>query len=290
MTKGARLTAKPLPTFIILGAQKCGTTSLHAFLAQHPEICMSEPKETNFFNKHFDRGLEYYRETFFNKWEGHKAVGEASPAYLFLPYIPGRIAAALPRVKMVVILRDPARRAFSHWWMKTTFGDERLSFGEAVKRSLRLSSEDMAKAEMCDRFYLQAGYYAEQLQRYFLFFPREQFHILLSDDLKHDPEKSLREIHSFIGVTPQGLPQDTVNRFETLGPFAAKIRVLLRWFSMDNTISSRTGYAVRRLLMAVGDSPPKIDEKMRLRLVEHYRPYNRELQEILKVDLSKWGT
>ena len=86
---------------------------------------------------------------------------------------------------------------------------------------------------------------------------------------------------------PQDLPEDTVNRFETLGPFAAKIRVLLRRFSMDNVISSRNGYAVRRLLMAFGDSPPKIDEKMRLKLIEHYRPYNCELQEILQVDLSK---
>ncbi len=290
MTKGVELTVKPLPTFVILGAQKCGTTSLHSLLAQHPEICMSEPKETNFFNIHFDRGLEYYRENFFNKWEGHKAVGEASPAYLFLPYVPERITAALPGVKMVVILRDPVRRAFSHWWMKTTFGDESLSFGEAIKRSLRLTSEDIAKAKMCGRFYLQAGYYAEQLQRYFQFFPRDQFHILFSDDLKRDTEKALREIHSFIGVTPQNLPGDTVNRFETLGPFAAKIRVLLRRFSMDNVISSRTGYIVRRLLMAIGDIPPKIDDEMRIQLVEHYRPYNRELQEILKVDLSKWGT
>ena len=158
MTKETKLTANSLPTFLILGAQKCGTTSLHSLLAQHPEICMSEPKETNFFNIHFDRGLEYYRETFFNSWKGHKAVGEASPSYFFLPYVPERIAAALPGVKMMVILRDPVKRAFSHWWMKTTFGDESLGFREAIKYSLSLSSADIAEAKMCDRFYLQTGY------------------------------------------------------------------------------------------------------------------------------------
>ena len=279
-----------LPTFLILGAQKCGTTSLHALLSQHHEICMSEPKETHFFNIHFEKGLEYYGETFFNRWEGQRVVGEASPPYLFLPNIPQRIAAAFPGIKMVVILRDPVKRAFSHWWMNTTFGLESLSFKDAIRHSLQLSSEDMAKARMCERFYLQVGYYAEQLKRYLEFFPREQFHIIFSDDLTHDTEATLKGIYSFIGVAHKALPVDTVKRFETLGPFAAKLRSILRRVSMDNFIPSKTGYVVRRLLMAIGDRPPIIDDEMSGWLDQHYRTYNRELQEMLSVDLSSWGT
>lgn len=250
---------------------------------------MSTPKETHFFSKHFDRGLEFYKDSFFKEWQGQEAVGEASPPYLFLPYVPERIAESIPGIKMIVILRDPVKRAFSHWWMNTTFGIETLNFKESIKHSLQLSSDDAAKASMCERFYLQVGYYAEQLQRYMRLFPREQFHVILSDDLKQDTEKTLREIHRFIGVVPLGLPEDTVDRFETIGPFAAKIRALLRNISMDNVIPAKAGSVVRRLLVTIGDSPPKIDDEMKDWLTSHYRPYNRKLQELLEVDLSGWG-
>ena len=250
---------------------------------------MSTPKETHFFSKHFDRGLGFYRDHFFKEWQGQGAVGEASPPYLFLPYVPERIAASIPEIKMVVILRNPAKRAFSHWWMNITFGIETLDFKDAVMRSLKLSAEDAARATMCERFYLQVGYYAEQMQRYWRLFPREQFHIIFSDDLKHNTEKTLRDIHRFIGVDPLGLPDDTVDRFETIGPFASKIRGGLRRLGMDNVIPAWAGYAARRLLMTAGDTPPKMDKEMMDWLTLHYRPYNRKLQELLEVDLSEWG-
>ena len=279
----------PLPTFLILGAQKCGTTTLHALLSQHPEICMSEPKETNFFNVHYEKGLEYYSRTFFRDWQGQEAVGESSPPYFFLPYVPRRLARDLPDVKMVIILRNPVKRAFSHWWMNTTFGLEKLSFKAAIEKSLTLSREDMEKARMCENFYLQAGYYAEQLKRYLEYFPRDRFHIIFSDDLKRDTEGTLRGIAGFIGVTPMEMPEDTVNRLESLGPFAAKIRRILRYLSMDNVIPPKFGYAVRSVFRRFGDHPPTLDDEMNRWMTNHYRPHNLALQEMLDIDLGEWG-
>jgi Sulfotransferase domain len=285
-----KIPIQKLPTFLILGAQKCGTTSLYSYLSQHPEVYMSVPKETNFFNIHYEQGLEYYWNTFFSGWDDQKAIGESSPPYFFLPYIPHRLAEAIPGVRMVVILRDPVQRAFSHWWMNTNFGLESLSFKNAISFSLTLSLEDAAKAVMCERFYLQAGYYAEQLERYLKFFPRKQFLVIFSEDLKHDPETTLKKIYDFIGITDEAMPEDTVNRFETAGPFAAKLRSFLRSISMDNVIPPKMGSAVRRFLMAAGDKPPTLDDEMRMWLVQHYRPFNRKLQEMLNADLSSWGT
>lgn len=250
---------------------------------------MSEPKETNFFNISYEKGLGYYSSTFFKSWKGQKAVGEASPPYLFLPYVPHRLAEALPGIKMVVILRNPVKRAFSHWWMNTNFGLESLSFKDAIANSLELSFKDMEKARMCERFYVQAGYYGEQLKRYLEYFPPDQFHVIFSDDLKQDSETTLRGIAGFIGVTPIDMPEDNIKRLESLGPFASKIRSVLRRVSMDNLIPPKTGYAVRRILMAFGDRPPTMGDEMSRWLTEHYRPHNRALQEILNVDLSKWG-
>lgn len=281
---------QPLPTFLVLGAQKSGTTSLNDLLSQHTDICMSLPKETHFFNVHLDKGLDYYRQTFFRNWRGEKAVGETTPPYLFLPYIPQRISETLPEVRMVVTLRNPVERAFSHWWMNTLFGLETLNFRDAIQHSLRLSFEDLMKAQKCERFYLQVGYYAEQLKRYQKFFPPKRFYIILSDRLMQDTEATLNEIYSFIGVVRAPLPRDTIRRHETLGLFANWLQKYLRRLSLDKLISPQMGYIARQFLKSIGDRPPTLDDEMRTRLTEHYRPYNKVLEELLKIDLRSWET
>jgi hypothetical protein len=249
---------------------------------------MSVPKETNFFTDYFDKGMTYYRRTFFSKWKGEKAAGEATPVYLFLPYMPKRIAKMLPEVKMLVILRDPVQRAFSHWWMNTTHGRETSPFRDAIRNCLQFSDEEIAKAKRCGWFYLQIGYYAEQLKRYFTAFPRERFHIIFDRQLRENAEETLMEIHRFIGVSPQPPPETPMRRHEALGPFGAKLKGMLRRVSMDGFIPPEMGSAVRRFFMAFGDHPPTMDDEMREWLVAHYRPHNQALQELLNVDLACW--
>jgi len=104
------------PSVFILGAAKCGTTSLHSYLMQHPDIAMSNPKEPYFFEAEYNYGPTYYLNRYFNYWRGESVVGEARHRNLYLPYVPERILSYNPDAKLIVILRNPSERAISHWW------------------------------------------------------------------------------------------------------------------------------------------------------------------------------
>lgn len=104
-----------LPSFFILGAAKCGTTSLHAYLGQHPDVCVSDPKEPFFFEAEFDRGATYYFNRYFSHWAGERIVGEARHRNLYMPYIPERILRFNPRARLIICVRNPTERAISHW-------------------------------------------------------------------------------------------------------------------------------------------------------------------------------
>ena len=99
------------PNFLILGAGKSGTNSLYHYLGQHPDVFLSTPKEPFYFEAEYEKGLKFYWDTYFNGWNGQRAVGEARVANLFLPYIPQRIKESLPQSKLIVTLRNPTHRA-----------------------------------------------------------------------------------------------------------------------------------------------------------------------------------
>jgi hypothetical protein len=135
------------PNFLILGAARCGTNTIYHFLSRHPDVLMSTPKEPFFFEAEYERGLEYYWKTYLD-WRGQRAVGEARPANLFLPYVPLRVRDSIPEARLVAILRNPAQRAFSHWWMKRSRGLEDLSFEAAIDDNLaRLESAALSTVE-----------------------------------------------------------------------------------------------------------------------------------------------
>lgn len=105
-----------LPNFLIVGAARAGTTSLYYYLKQHPDVFMSPKKEIDFFDvdKNFEKGLDWY-ERYFEGYTGQKAIGEASPLYMYLEKVPKRIAKVIPDVKLIFILRNPVDRAYSHY-------------------------------------------------------------------------------------------------------------------------------------------------------------------------------
>ena len=122
----------PLPTFVIVGAQKSGTTTLHDLLGQLPDAWMSEPKELHFFGKHPNRGLEWYADQF-RPGPEHVAWGESTPSYLYKDQARAAMAEALPSARFVAILREPVARAYSHYWFARSKGKEPLTtFAEAV--------------------------------------------------------------------------------------------------------------------------------------------------------------
>ena len=186
-----------LPDFLVLGAQKAGTTSLGVFLHAHPDVFWTPRPELHFFDRDYDRGLSWYRSWFARRSaiEAHERqtgrparVGEKTPSYVVLPDGPTRVAAALPGVKLVVSLRDPVSRAYSQWSMNMRTGRETLSFADALEAEPeRLAAVDL-RASVSGTPYLEHGYamrsrYAEQLERWLAHFERSQLYVYRSEDL-----------------------------------------------------------------------------------------------------------
>jgi Sulfotransferase domain len=204
---------RPLPGFLILGAQKAGTTALYAYLRWHPEITGPSFKEVSFFDRHYAQGERWYRAHF--PARRASAVGEASPSYLFHPLAPERVAQLLPDARLIALLRNPVDRAFSHYQHEVALGREPLSFEEAIEHEeerMRGEVERMLRDASYFSYawwnhtYVARGLYAEQLERWFSAFPREQLLVLLTDELAQDAGGTYRRVLEFLGVDARELP------------------------------------------------------------------------------------
>jgi hypothetical protein len=202
--------ARALPDAVILGAMKSGTTSLHYYLVQHPQVIEPQRKEVHFFDVNFGRGEAWYRAHFGLAGEPGLNL-DSSPYYLFHPAVPGRLHALLPGAKLVVLLRDPVRRAYSHYWHERGKGREKLTFEEAVAAEPERLGNDAARLadgslersyahQHCS--YLARGRYAEQLERWFALFPRQQFLVLRFEDLAREPLVTLNATLDFLDLPP----------------------------------------------------------------------------------------
>ena len=209
--------ARPLPDFLILGAQKGGTTALYSYLRRHPSITGPSWKEVSYFDRHYVRGEAWYRGNFPNKARTRgKLVGEASPSYLFHPLAPERVRADIPNAKLVALLRNPVDRALSHYNHEVALGREPLSFEAALAaEEARLAGEverlvaepRYFSREWWSHTYQARGRYAEQLERWLAVFPREQLLIVPSDDLAAEPAETHARVLDFLGAAPQRLDQ-----------------------------------------------------------------------------------
>ncbi len=252
-----------LPTFVNVGAQKCGTSSLSATLRQHPQIFMSRPKELHFFDNRFDRGVDWYAEQFTPR-RRQLASGEGSPSYLYHPQAPRRIAETLPETQLIVMLRDPAKRAYSHYWHTQRLGAETVDFETA----LTVEPERIATGKPSDRgrySYVDRGHYLPQLQNLESLVGRDRLLVILLDDLVEDRVATLERTFGFLGV-------DT----------AAARTLKEKWTNK---------YRVRK---APGDRAepvayPPMHPETRAHLVEHFRPHNDRLAAWLDRDLSAWN-
>jgi hypothetical protein len=203
---------RPLPDFLILGAQKAGTTALYAYLRWHPQITGPSFKEVSFFDRHYAQGERWYRAHLPIRRRG--IVGEASPGYLFHPLAPQRVAQMLPRARLIALLRNPVDRTFSHYQHEVALGREQLSFEDALAREAERMDGELERMLADARYFSYAWWnytyvarsrYAEQLERWLAAFPREQLLVLLTDDLAADTSRTYRRVLEFLGVDRQGL-------------------------------------------------------------------------------------
>lgn len=228
---------RALPHFIIVGAQKAGTSSLYAYLRQHPQIAPAVTKEVHFFDIQFARGMAWYRAHFPLRVRlgRNRITGEATPYYLFHPLALQRIHWLLPRVKIVVLLRDPVERAISHYFDVVRQGHETLSLGDALAaEDARLRGEQQrllrhpnANSLPLNRHsYRTRGVYAPQVARLTTLFPAERRLILPSGRFFARPESVLNEIHRFLGIDGGFTPPDL--RPRNTGRYATQIDPTLR--------------------------------------------------------------
>lgn len=216
------------PNFFIVGAAKAGTTSLYEYLKTHPEIYFSPVKEPNYFStdiktEHFSttyrkntildtenyfsqsqlpplqltfvRKPEHYRRLFENV-NNEKAIGEASTSYLYSTRAAANINDYNPDARILAILRNPIRRAYSHYLMALRYGHTDMDFHEAIKTDYLKTDKGWGISEL----FIELGLYYQQLKRYYDTFPSGQIKVLLFDDLVNQPEKVLQECYSFLGV------------------------------------------------------------------------------------------
>ncbi len=217
-------------------------------MSAHPEIGQAFRKEIHFFDRYYDKGIDWYLAHFPLCGE-YPVVGEASPFYLFHPEAPERVASVVPLAKFIVLLRNPVDRAFSQYHMKVERGLETLSFAEAIEREPQrlATSNDPMDLAWRHHSYLARGVYVDQLERWFDGFSRDRFSIVKSEDFYRDPETVLHQTQAFLGVRPHS-------------PGTFKIHHQAEY--------------------------PEMDPVMRQRLAAYFAPYNRQLYDLLGRDFG----
>ena len=255
-----------LPDFVIIGAQKCGTTSLHYFVAMHPNIAPASKKEIHYFSLRYKFGEQWYRSHFptnlsrryfYKKTKQKLLSGEASPTYIFYPTVPDRMKKVLPDVKLIVILRNPVDRAYSQYHHNIRHNNETLSFEKAIEleeerctgeKELLIREPDFVPVHYRHHSYLARGIYADQLENWFKHYRKSQFLILTTEDFRKNSQQTLNRVFDFLEVSP---------------------------FKVEN-LTDRN----------VGNYKGKMNEDTRKFLIEYFRPHNKRLSKLLQCDFG----
>lgn len=265
-----------LPNFLIIGAPRAGTTWIAKNIREHPDIYIPQIKEIHFFDRHYGKGINFY-ESYFPQSAKKKAIGEATPDYLYEKGVPALIHKHLPNVKLVLSLRNPVDRVYSRYWNAKA----------KYKQNKNLSFEEKIRLKP---LFLEEGFYYDHLLRFFAYFPKEQFLILLFDDLKKDPNGFLQKIFNFLDVDASFTPSLTdlkVNAASTKGPLA-KSKVL--WY-LHRAFIRLNIIQPAKFIEKINDNPlPVMDRKTKEWLVNDiYKEKNIKLANLLRIDLSDWN-
>ena len=210
---------RPLPSALIIGTMKGGTSTLNAWLRHHPQVMFSAIKEVHFFDEHFDRGERWYR-TYFPLWErllGGRCVLEATPAYLYrAPLVAERMHALVADARLILLLRNPVSRAISHYGHQVQRGVEHRSPAEAL-----MSSERSSQGKHIH--YKRRGLYAQQIEQMLGFYRRDQLLVLRSEDFFADPAHAYGQVQRFLELDLQPLPP--ASAVEIVGRAKAEIPI-----------------------------------------------------------------
>jgi hypothetical protein len=238
------------PDFLMIGAQKAGTTALYHFIIQHP-LVVKRTGEIHFFDVQFNRGIEWYKNQFPLRPSPQYVLGEKTPFYLFHPLAAQRVHALFPKVKIILLLRNPVDRAYSQYWYNVRMKRELLSFKEALgaeKERLADEKQQLLQNPLYKSYnfrhysYLARGIYVDQIKSWLSLFPKEQLLILSSTDLRENPEKVLNKVFSFLEIHPYSVQVRNASKHSQYEP---------------------------------------MDPTLRKQLSDYFEPYNRQLEKLL---------
>jgi hypothetical protein len=298
-TFGKRIPGLMLPTFMVIGAAKAGTTALYWYFAEHPQVFMSQVKETNYFAYGLDeRGQLVYGnsdihhfpvksfaeyEQLFARTGRATAVGEVSPLYLESPLAAGRIRSRLPETTIICCIRHPIDRAYSDYLMylrnrgRTLDPSRDLSAGSAWLQP--------------DSHWMRIGCYYRQLARYFEAFPRQQLHVFLYEDLKQDPLQVIQQLYRLVGVDPEFTP-DLQTPHNVGGIPASRLVESLFKTQLTRTlqpwIPKRVGNWVKSIRTRNMREAPPIPHDLRQKLTNHFRDDICRTSELIGRNLDHW--
>lgn len=274
-----------LPNFLIVGAAKSGTTSLAHYLRPHPQVFMAAAKELHFFDEHYAKGLDWYREHFAGAQDA-TAVGEATPVYMYDAAAVARMAAALPDARLIAVLRDPVDRAYSHYWMNRRQGREPLTFADAIAAEPeRLAAGPEPRSHFA---YVDRSRYLGQLRRLAEHFSREQVHVVLFDDLAPATRAaSYAEVCRFLDIAEDARPATLDRTFNESVAFRS-LAVRRLTHRMGRAGLRRSSKLIGRL-NARRTSYPPLPERDRVRVAALFEEENRALAAWLERDLASWS-
>jgi len=297
-----------IPNFLIIGAAKSGTTALYRYLKQHPEIYMPDRKEPHHFSfteitKNTNGPGDYVRTAItddeqymklFDNVKSQKAIGEASPTYIYIPGTAQRIHSQLPNSKIIAILRHPADRAYSAYMHLVRDGYEKeLDFEKALEKENERIEDNWGPIW----HYKKAGLYFSQLIPYFKLFSNENILVIIYDDYKKDPKRVNQRIFKFLEVDQNFVPdmsaKPNVSGIPKIKSWQA---VLSYFFDKDNIIrtvsrnlfSEEIRWRFTSNLRNKNLVQSKMTNEVRNRLIDYYKEEIMNLQELIGYDLTHW--
>jgi hypothetical protein len=273
-----------LPNFLVIGAMRSGTTWLDRILRTHNQVYLPKRrKEIHFFDSHFCRGLAWYEQFFpaSDQISEFKWIGEITPKYIYDEQVPARIKQYIPDCKFIAILRNPVDRAYSHYGLSVRDRKESRTFSEYMEQE-----PDVFKR----------GLYGEQIQRYFTYFPEDNFLFLIFETAINQPDQAIRKIASFLKIDNDGFKINKVLKRENKShiPYLRQLNVSFRQLGrfcrnkdLDWIVNIGKSLNLKGLVGSRGELPP-LDPPIRALFLEKYKSDIGLLETLIKEDLNIW--
>ncbi len=283
MTSGGDMRSNFIHAFHI-GPEKTASTWLYLCMREHPELCVPHRDKTHYYNMFHHKGIEWLREQYMEGFD-ELVVVDPTPAYLHSLKAPERIARENPDAKIIVTLRHPVERAFSHYWQSKKKRAHNYEFGDILDRYLLFKG------------WLEPGFYADHLERWMTYFPRERIKAFVFDDFSEQAELAVHDLFAFIGVDADFSPDSLHAKVNVARPrsstFAHAVKRNLRAAGLDG-VTRRTSSLARKFglwdrtkgrdIERLEDVSPAIRGELDV-IVE---PEIERLERLLDIDLSRW--